>query len=527
MSTKIKHIIISLCCLLVLAACEADREPTAEPQSPRQTATVEPAATERLEQTEETVVPQAIASPEPTINVLEPTPTVPPTPTVFHKLAICDGLLEQIKQPDGELFIRYWSGSQVWLWSENAGEIEHFTIEENPMDLNSSPNGRYVAFTRPAEEEGAVELWIANSDGSSERLLTTASPVNLLERYSEAIGADFVFHWIGGGEDLLLAYNFQPVIQALGDLPDEPQTVIDINSGESYILQPAATVFAAVNSPNGQRSAVLVDGAVQILETTTGTVLHTVPVNATALPYQTFAFSPDSNHLVFFSQDGIVLINPADGTFQEIPLVYEPVGLGEYSVTPDIYWLKDGSGLFALVTDNQQVFDKGATFALWFINLSTGEGTLRHTFNGSILSAALSHNQDVLAFWLQDVNNRQLFLADLRSGEVVEYSSGRLIDFLSWNPDGHHFLYWLAEERKPILGSVCEEPITFTELGFPEIADNIRWVDGERFIYIGGEMAESDGSGSWTIYLNNLDGQSQILDTVEGPYPQLEYYFEP
>jgi dipeptidyl aminopeptidase/acylaminoacyl peptidase len=422
--------------------------------------------------------------------------------------------------------LRYWSGSQFWLWSEKQGEVETFSLGDSSERLNLSPDNQYIAFTRQTQVDGAVELWIADIDGSNQRLLTTVSPADLLARYPNAVSADFYYKWISGTEKLLLAYRFHPIFDALGDVPAEPQTIIDVDTGESWILEPLSDVYASTRSPNGQQTAVLVDGIVQLLDTTDGRVLFTIPVTADNTSDQTFQYSPDGNILIFFEKNGITLINPADGSNKEIPLTYEPIGLGHYRVTPPIYWIQNGPAFYTIVTDNQNVFEPEATFSLWRIESTSGEALLVHTFNGSILSADLSPDQQLLAFWLQDVNDRSLFLADVASGEQIEYVRGPLVDFLGWNPDGQHFHYWLPDERKPILGHPCEAPIAFADLGFPEIADNIRWIDANRFLFIGGHRNEGGESGTWTLYLNSLNGQSQVVGTVEGEIPQVLFYFE-
>jgi hypothetical protein len=117
-------------------------------------------------------------------------------------------------------------------------------------------------------------------------------------------------------------------------------------------------------------------------------------------------------------------------------------------------------------------------------------------------------------------NTRQLYLADVNTGEQFLYDDLKALEFIGWSPDSSQFLYKPFESTQPILGHICAGARPLTDIQVT-LNGNIQWVDDQRLLVLEGESGSDR-----PLRLVTLDGQSTLIATLSGEYPASHFYFE-
>ena len=453
------------------------------------------------------------------VMLVQVTPT--PIPT-----ACLDDSAAAYTTPTGNLRIVYELDGQSWEWREEMGTAVPLPPEPTPEpepDGVLSPDGRFRAGLRQPDED-TFEIWLSTADGSDSHRLVAISTDELYGRYPQATGVDLAYAWVN---ESWISYRFLPQFEGIGDPPVQAVGILDAANGDTWTILPPDVAWAYRFVNMGQQLIALTENGIQMINTADGTIRFDVPLDVVVPFEQGITFTPDDSRLFVYTAAGIALINPADGTFVEISMDYEPVGMGHYSILPPQYWLENGTRFYTM-TANGDVWANDAEFTIWLVDTAVSTSSSQavplatplNTFTGQYISVELSPDRRWVAFSTQQMNNtRQLYLADVHTGEQFLYDDGRLLEFIGWSQNSSQFLYKPAESVQPILGNICAGPRPLTDIAI-SLNGNVKWVDDQRLLVL--ESVPGDGQ---PLRLVSLDGQSSLIATLQGEYPLFRFYF--
>lgn len=422
--------------------------------------------------------------------------------------------------PAGRLRIVYELDGQMWEWREETGTAVPLPLEPTPeaeTNVTLSPDGRFRATLRQPDEN-TFELWISAADGSDPRQLVATTPDEVYELYPWATGVRLDYEWVN---ESLISYRFSPEFDGIGGVPLQTLRIVDVADGRSWPILPPDVAWDYRFTNGGRQIIALTENGVQVINTLDGTIRFDISLDVVVPFEQGITFTPDGGRLIVYTAVGIALVNPEDGTFTEILLDYAPVGAGHYSILPPKYWLENETQFYTLTSSDDVWNDPNATFTVWLVDISVPSATSINIFTGFLLSAEPSPDWRWIAFWTQKMDNsRQLYLADISTGEQFLYDSGRLIEFIGWSSDSTQFLYKPAESTRPILGHICAgaRPLTHIEVS---LNGNIQWMDNQRLLVLEGEP-----DGDQPLRLVTLDGPSSLIATLQGDGSAFRFYFE-
>ena len=417
----------------------------------------------------------------------------------------------------------YSEAGNLKLWQEGMATAVSLTNSGDVQTGQLSLDGTLVAFVRTVPLETA-ELWVVSADGQNERRLATVSLADYMaEAESYVVDVQLRYSWLPDSHKL--SFWLTPTVDALGDLPQEAVTVVDADSGTTTPLFGGGEVARWHFSPDGRLVMTTVQGRLRLIDTATGQVLHDLALPGSGSPDQSTSFSPDGRFLAAFGTGGVAVINTNDGSQSLIPLEYITIGAGHYAIWPGIQWLPDGRSFLSIVPNTEDVWGNAdVTFTVWQIDVVGQTAAARHTFTGDPTSAWFAANGRYLAYWKLasgQSNSRELYLADLESGETVLYDRGQAIEFLSWHPNGVQFVYRFWAEKRPLLGSLCGEPVEIPGPG--NDIYQLYWQTNDQFIWFSGQPDNPDdfynSEGDWTLFRGTLQGESFELWHYRGLYP--------
>ena len=514
-------LIVLIVFLWVLAACTPDAiVPTPETESrPTVIATAVAAATE----TETAVPPTPEPQPIPTVTPTPVTAGSTPSPSSTYDRCLDADAVAQPLPPAKPAGLLYSEAGNLKLWQEGMETAVSLTTSGDVPYGQRSPDGTLVAFVRTVPQETA-ELWVVSADGQNERRLATVSLADYLAEAEEyVIDAQLRYTWLPGSHKL--AYSLSPTFNALGDAPDEATTVVDADSGETYLLYEGGKVWNVRFSRDGRLIATVIQDGVRLIDTATGQVLHDLALPGSGSPDQTFAFSPDGRFLAAFATGGVAIIDTSDGSLNLIPLEYAPIGASHFFIWPSLQWLPDSRSFLTIISNTADVWGNAeATFTVWQVDVVAQTAVPQHTFAGFPFSTRFSANGRYLAYYKLasgQSNARELYLADLQSGESVLYDRGQVVEFINWHPNGVQFVYWFWAEKRPLLGSLCGEPAEIPGPGTDIY--QLYWQTDDQFIWYTGQPDNPDdylnSEGDWTLFRGNLNGEITKLWQYRGFYP--------
>jgi hypothetical protein len=83
------------------------------------------------------------------------------------------------------------------------------------------------------------------------------------------------------------------------------------------------------------------------------------------------------------------------------------------------------------------------------------------------------------------------------------------------------FVYWLWGEKRPLLGSLCGEPVEIPGPG--NDIYQLYWQSNDQYIWYAGQPDNPDdfynSEGDWTLFRGNLRGETSQLWQYRGLYP--------
>jgi len=371
--------------------------------------------------------------------------------------------------------------------------------------------------------EWADELWVVGADGTGERRLAAFSAEEMHSRYPETEMADLVVNWLPGSHTL--ACYYEPDHRYVGYGPYEPLSLVDADTGASHTVTTAGDeVWALAYAPGGEQVAVLTAGELRLVDARSVPLRVRLPVQVRRWRSQSLAYAPDGRSLAVFTQGAVTVVDAASGSRRDIPFDYQPIGMGEYSTYPRIYWLGDGTAFYTTFSqgDATQVIGEGASFTLWRLDVAAGSATALGTYDGSFFGTWFSPDRRWLAYPVRHANNTcELHLVDVQTGEQVRYAEGGWIGLRGWSLDPARFIY--QQGGRVTLGQICGAPQVLPgvdrdqELGW---YDTVWWIDNERFLTLAGSYTAE----LWTLKLNSLDGTVTIIATLHGVRARYGYY---
>ena len=374
----------------------------------------------------------------------------------------------------GELLVVYTKDGNLWRWQ--AGETQQLTSTGDAYNPNLSPDGRTVAFLRPAGNFH-TELWAIDLDGSNERRLVSISDLDTIGggvRDPSAVAINpYHYDWVPGGRSL--AFNTQQVFNGPGLSLLDDLNLVDVDSGQ------ITNLFLA--GWGGE-----------------------------------FAYSPDGSQVAISKPDSIILAN-ADGSDYRPVLQYEPVlTYSEYRFYAAPLWSPEGDFLRVAIPPVESLAQPAQPSVLWKIPASGGEPVQE----GSVLAVPFfdqpvrySPELERLAF-LREIgapseNRRELVLATFDGNGQWTYASGPLMHFESWSPDGRRFAYVLGDMQEGWFGSLDGAPQQMEGERFG--ISNLQWAGLDRVIYV------AQRGETFDLYLRDLEAGARLLDTTTGVPP--------
>ena len=485
--------------------------------------------------------PTAVAQPTETptqaataVPTVPPTLTPPPTPTIvaetavatqssptFNRCLVTDAVPQSLP-PVEPVRLLYSEDGNLKLWQEGAETAVSLTSSGDVPYGQISSDGTLVAFVRTVPRETA-ELWVVSTDGQNERQLIAVSLSDYLDQAEDyVVNVHLRFTWLPQLHKV--AFWLDPELDGLGGLPQDTVIVVDADSGEMVSLFEGGEVARWHFSPDGQIAATFIQDGVRLMDTATGQVRHDLTLPGSGSPDQSTSFSPDGRYLVAFAAGGVAIIDTNSGSVDLIPLAYTPIGAGHYAIWPSIQWLSDGRSFQTIVSNTEEVWGNvDATFTVWQLDLAAQTAVSLHIFTGDPTSAWIAANGRYLAYYKlasNQSNMRELYLADLESGETALYDRGEVIELIAWHPNSVQFVYWFWDGKRPLLGSLCGEPVEIPGPG--QAIYQLRWQTDEQFIWFAGQLDNPDdfsSAGNWTLFQGSLQGEPTQLWRYRGYQP--------
>ena len=377
-----------------------------------------------------------------------------------------------------DLRVVYVKEGNLWIWEQ--GDSIQLTTSGEVYRPQISPDGKIVAFLRPADEFH-LEIWAINIDGTNEKRLVSIADLDAIgggvrDPSSVAINP-YHYDWAPGTH--VLAFNTHQAFQGPG-----LSLLNDLNLVDADNLK-ITNLF--LSGWGGE-----------------------------------FTYSPDGSQIAISQPDKVILAN-ADGSNYRPVFDYPAVTTySEYRYYVEPNWAEDGKSIqFALPPVDPLAEPRDPT-TLWKIEVESSQAEQM----GSILTVPFFEQPTVLSpdlmrvAYLQEIeqpseNQRELHLAASDGSGDWMYSKAAPILFLSWGLDSITFLYSVGEEQETWLGSIQELPrqldASFNGLQEP------RWVDASHFL--GWVLRD----GEFRLILAGIDGSLILLDTVSGAPPNYDF----
>jgi len=471
----------------------------------------------------------------------EPTQTAIPTPVPVIRvdtlgLSLCPRIVHANVSDTGVLQIIYAdSDNLLGRWSEDTQQAVPIPLPSGAFTasllidergiiyrhdfgesfnelLVENPNERYLSHTEKSE------LWVVDPDGQNERKLATISFDEIKRRHPRAEYATLDYGWIPHADKIYFSVEING--PRLGSLPPTYDTfaLVDIHSGKPIPLVKSGKASNVAIAPDGSQAAVLIADTLRLINIENGDLQYTIASrirnDLNGIAFRNLAYSPDSNHVIGFSDEGIVSVNTKDGESQSIPLEYT-ILRGSVPATPKFTWLNNSTiavpvtnlpeGVREIIEPGDYPRGPDVNFTVWRVNLLDAIAEPVQTFKGFGPSARFSPDGALIVFdgrgqygasqngkfvALQKTGNMlagpppDLVLADLNTGKILAVMN--LTVFLGWSPNSRSYIYSQPVDLKlglfPVLlylGRAGKDPLLVRRVEQPL---DYRWVDEERFV---------------------------------------------
>lgn len=374
----------------------------------------------------------------------------------------------------GTLTVAYTSQNDVYLWSRGAAK--RLTTSGDAYEPRLSPDGKTIAYLRTVDAFH-LELWAIETDGTRQRPLVSVDDLDAIGggvRDPAALAINpYRFRWVP--ESRSLAFNTQQVFQGPG-----LSLLNDLNLVDADSLQITNLLLSGWGGE--------------------------------------FCYSPDGSQIAISQPDQIILAN-ADGSRYRSVLSYDPVTTySEYRFYAMPVWSPDGDYLMAAIPPVDPLAEPPQATEIWRISTDDTPALLAGRVQAVPFQeqpVAFSPDLKRIAFLREtgqpQENLRELHLATIDGQGDFIYSKASPIIFQSWSTDGVRFAYSTGLTPETWIGSLDGSPLGLN----PDFngAQGLRWVNGEQFLFW------VRAGNAFELYLAEVDGGSQLLDTVFGTMP--------
>ncbi len=401
------------------------------------------------------------------------------------------------------------------LWFMESGEEPQVLLENGDIrQVRLSPDGHIVVFTR-VTTEGNTALWAINADGNNPRQLagppqvsgsldihafSDAAPLVAFSHQVDGLNAELWVARLDGTEARMLVSAAEllslvdPEIKADGAVPTAVQWVPKTN----LLTYDAFPQFAR------DGIYIFVQDQVAVVDVNTGQQAFMFAEGEGGM----ISYSPDGTEMVIITPDSLDLMNVEARNRHAAGVEYFAIGFGEHYVYPPLAWYPDSRSLL-LAQPSSEDIQTDVPFTIWRIPIDGSPAEKLGDFSGFVPSITLSPDLSKVAFWRAEPqsNDRELYIANTDGSGQVMVADGGLVEFLNWAPDSEHFVYWYAEEARPLYADLHG---TINPLGEALHATYPTWLDPNHFLY----PAETpSGQG---LFLGSTAGPSTLLGVMEG-----------
>lgn len=378
----------------------------------------------------------------------------------------------------GALQVVYTKDDNLWLWQDE--ERRQLTSTGDAYNPVLSPDGRTVAFLRPADEFH-TELWAIDLDSTNERRLVAITDLDTIGggvRDPSAVAVNpYHFAWIPNTRSL--AFNTQQVFNGPGLSLLDDLNLVDADT--SLITN----LFLA--GWGGE-----------------------------------FVYSPDGSQIVI-SRPDMLILTKADGSDYRPVMHYDLVlTYSEYRYYAMPLWSADGTYLRVAIPPVESLAEPAQPTVLWKIPT---DGTYP-VQEGAVLAVPFfdqpvrySPDLDRLAFLREtgqpNENRRDLLLTTYDGKGEWVYATSPLMQFESWSPDSRQFIYTLSDDQQAWLGSLdgASQPLDGEIVG----VSNVQWIDPGQLIYT------VQRGETFDLILQDLEAGSLLLDSTTGVPPVYDF----
>ena len=399
-----------------------------------------------------------------------------------------------------ELRVAYVDDGDLWLWTENGGNIQLYTGETVDRVI-ISPDAELVAFTTLGQDFRISGLWKIQIDGTGLSQLVSQADFVAMTTEQMALGT-VPFHWEFVPNSHILAFNTRLVFEG-------PGLVIQ---DEIFHLDPDTGVLSSFFSSGNQNT--------------------------------NFNYSPDGSRIAFMDPSSVNLLD-ADGSNRRDDILTFPFvnTASEFSFVPAAHWLPDSSEFWVIIpgvepfgpdasfevfrisSDGNGVstfipptdsFGPSATFEVFALESDGNSVSSIGTYPGAAahLNAEkmIAPNGSAIAYFQHTGNGQDLYLGVI-GGPDIPYDED-VNDLKGWSQDSAYFIYGTIDGNT-MVGQVGSEP-QILEPSF--VFGDVIWLEDGRVLYAVGTTESTSlrlgMPGSESVLIASTGGNFLIFDAV-------------
>lgn len=408
------------------------------------------------------------------------TPMLPVTTKTINPPSISEP--QPISKEEAVLSIAYIKNGNIWFTQGNE-PANPLMDSGGVVRLALSSDSKTIAYEKRVDDYHS-ELWSVNTDSKEQHLLISVDEFNNFERekWLENAKSLVPYHFDFIPNTHILAFNTRMTFEEPGLALFDDLRLVNTDTNEKLTLLPSGQGGEFVYSPDGQQITVITPTSISLINTdgSNRRQMLSYSMVSTYSEYIYYAlpiWSADSKSLR-------VAIPPAD-----------PLGIPREATT-----------LWSIPTDGNSASQIGSIMAAPFGGI---ENAFSPDFSHVIYTSESNASGQI---------QLDLHLANADGTNDTILMSNPFIAFYGWAPDSQHFIVSAGEPALVQLGDLNKN--------FHPIAEdtksigNVTWVSDNEILYVKG------GDGIWELHLGTLDGNSIIIDSIQGSPPPYDFTYK-
>jgi WD40 repeat protein len=400
-------------------------------------------------------------------STLLPIPSLSPSVTPFLPPSI------------NSLVIAYTIDDEIWVWKNGGAKYLTSTsfdphVIRNFGRIALSYDGKKLAFI-----DNEYEVWVIDTDGSSEKLLLAKEVFNELPNRETIVA----------GKTIILPHRLQW-------LPKSHTLLVNTLGWVSTSMYIPLNNLYFVREKSG-------DVEVYLLEE----------------DGQYFYPSPDGKQIVFLEPNEIGLMN-ADGSGQRSKLTFPSINLGISNYYPKIIWGQDNQSFVVFIPPPMSYEVHSDLAKLWKINIYALPELLaeipwtedQYWFPLSTISPDFSHYIYVIDHPENETNN-ELHLVSINSGYDTIIFNGK-VKHVSWSPSSNHYLIVTSEEKNNALVGDVEGNVASIYVENTTVIEAEWIIENYIFLVTKDSLQVVDVSSNRNIHITDIKKWS-LVDTYD------------